>query len=26
VSIGPGIQEGDLAGIHGVRIEKIWLE
>ena len=26
VSIGPGIAPGDLPGIHGVRIEKIWLE
>ncbi len=26
VSIGPGMAPADLAGVHGVRIERIWLE
>lgn len=26
VSIGPGIAPGELGGVHGVRIERIWLE
>ena len=26
ISIGPGIASGDLPGVHGVQIERIWLE
>jgi hypothetical protein len=26
VSIGPGIETDDLPGVHGVQIERIWLE
>jgi len=26
ISLGPGMAQGDLGGVHGIRIERIWLE